>query len=172
MATYTIWSRGRLLGETDLGFVYRPDRIRYGWFLPNELGERLMPMACGVAPAMRYACTLGPDQNLAADVLAASDQEEALALELRGPDGRVIETEDVGIVDTEYLLSIPPSEDEDDVQLTAEEQAELDETVAEWDEMLAEEQLLRGTPDAGEDEETQMPRYQIQVYLVDDASVP
>ena len=57
---YTVWSRGRLLGETDLGFIYRENRHRCGWFHPNDLGEQLMPAAVGVAPAMRVEWAIGP----------------------------------------------------------------------------------------------------------------
>jgi hypothetical protein len=35
---YTLWSRGRLLGETDLGFVFRHYGIRVEWFHPTRWG--------------------------------------------------------------------------------------------------------------------------------------
>jgi hypothetical protein len=129
---YGLCSRDRLLGETDLGFIFRENRRRVGWLHPNELGERLLPEATGVAPAMRTEFKLGPDPTLRADVLAACDQEAALALELRGPDGKRIETEDIGITDTRYLLSIEPDnpdDEDDDVELTPEQEAEVDEMV-------------------------------------------
>src|SRR5215813_4118634 len=108
---YTILSRGRPLGTTDLGFIYRPRGFRCGWLHPTPLGERLLPIASGVAPALRAEYLLGPDPTFHADVLAASDQADALDLQLRREDGIVIETSDIGIIDTEYLLSIDPDAD-------------------------------------------------------------
>jgi hypothetical protein len=167
---YTLWSRDRLLAETDLGFIYRENRRRVGWLHPNELGERILPEATGVAPALRTEFKLGPDATLHADILAACDREHALALELRGPDGERIETEDIGIIDTHYLLSIEaenPDDEDDDVELAPEQEAEVDEMVREWQEAHAGDLDLRS-----DEEEVEFPRYQIQVRLVDDRSVP
>ena len=167
---YTLWSRGRLLGETDLGFIYRENGHRCGWFHPNEVGERLMPAATGVAPAMRLEFKIGPDAEAHADVLAAIDREEALELELRGPNGARIETESIAIIDTHYLLSLgnDPEEEKKLLEgLTPEEEAEIEAFVADWE---------ADHPDWAEslepEEETEFPRYQIQVQLVDEHSVP
>ena len=168
--SYTLWSRNRLLGETDFGFILREHGHRCGWFHPNELGERLMPAATGVAPAMRTEYTIGPDATLHADVLAAADAEEALELEVRGPDGKRIEMESIYIIDTHYLLSIPSNDliDEDEMyKLTPEQEAEVDEWVAEWREAHAGEEWR---DDA--DEEVEFPRYQIQIQLVDHDEIP
>jgi hypothetical protein len=165
---YTLWSRGRLVGETDLGFVFRPGRFRCGWLHPTASGERLMPAATGVAPALRTAWMIGPDATARADVLSAVDQEEALELELRGPDGGVIATEDIAIVDTHYLLSIAESDmDSDDDADDAEQDADIEALLERWNEGgdLAGLQLQS-------EEETELPRYQIQVRLVDHRSVP
>jgi hypothetical protein len=160
---YTLWSRGRLLGETDLAFVYRENGFRCGWLHPTMLGDRLMPAATGVAPALRTQWLVGPDATARADVLSAADQEQALELELCGPDGAVIATADIGIIDTHYLLSIAKSDIRPEGALDAEEEA-ASEAVEEWS--------------AGPDlqlpsaKETDFPRYQIQVRLVDRDSVP
>lgn len=167
---YTLWSRDRLLGETDLGFIYRENGFRCGWFHPTEIGERLMPAATGVAPAMRMEYTIGPDETLHADVLAASDAEEALELEVRGPDGLRIEMESIWIVDTHYLLSIPENDllDEDEMyKLTPEQEAEVEEWVAQWREEHAGEEWRED-----EGEEVDLPRYQLQVRLVDHDAIP
>lgn len=164
---YTLWSRGRMIGVTDLGFVYREHGWRFGWFHPNELGERLMPAATGVAPAMRADFMIGPDSTLHADVLAAVDAEQALELELRGPNGDRIETEDIGIVDTHYLASIPMNDLDEDLELTPEQQAEIDERVAEWKAEHPDE--LRN---AHKEEEVELPRYQIQIQLVHHDAIP
>jgi hypothetical protein len=170
---YTIWSRGRLIGETDLGFIYRRNRYRVGWFHPNPAGERLMPIATGVSPALRADYMIGPDPTTYADILAAVDQCEALELELHGLDGQRIETEDIGIVDTHYLLSLPDGQDGhgeeyEDSELSPEQQAEIDEFVADWrahhsaaDEAVAESQG-----------ESEMPRYQVQIRFVHDMLDP
>lgn len=165
---YTLWSRGRLIGETDLGFIYRERGYRCGWLHPNALGERLMPFACGVAPALRTEFIIGPDPTAHADVLAAVDQEEALELELRGPDGKRIDTESIAIVDTEYLLSLnDPERDRElaEVELTPEQEAEIEEMVAEFQ---AAREFLPEEPE----EQTEWPRYQIQIQLVDWNDVP
>jgi hypothetical protein len=111
---------------------------------------------------------LGPDPTLYADVVAAIDAEQALELELRDASGTRIETVDIGIVDTHYLLAVADAADanEEDCELTPEQQAEVDEMVAIWEEdhpkWLSEE----------EPEEVEMPRYQIQIQLVDHEAIP
>ena len=168
--SYTLWSRGRLLGLTDLGFIYRKDGFRCGWLHPNELGDRLMPAATAVAAAMRAMHTMpqsGLDPTAEADVVAATDRQEALELELRGPNGIVIATESIGIIDTHYLLSLAERELSDDEAvdlLDAEEQAEIDATVAEWLDDLGPEEPWR--------QPEEFPQYQIQVRLVDHDAVP
>jgi hypothetical protein len=164
---YTLWSRGRLLGETDLGFVYRENSFRCGWLHPNELGERLLPEAAGVAPAMRTEFMIGPDATAHADVLAAVDREEALELELRGPNGQRIETETIGVIDTHYLLSIPENDLTAYEGPTPEEKAEIDEMVEAW--FAENDQDVRLS---AERENVEFPRYQLQVRLVDDRDVP
>ncbi len=164
---YVICSRGRTLGTSDLGFIYRPDGFRCGWLHPTPLGERYLPFATGVGPAMRAEYLLGPDPTLKADLLAASDQEAALELELRREDGVLIETHDIGIRDTHYLLSIADSAAVDDVdrELSPEAEAEIAEMLAEF-----EEEASWAQP--AQEEETEFPRYQLQVHLLDPASVP
>jgi hypothetical protein len=164
---YTLWSRGRLLGTTDFGFVYRNNGLRFGWLYPTLLGERLLPAACGVAPAFRTQFILGDDPTLRADLQAAIDQEEALELEVRGPDGSVIRTEDIGITDTHYLLSIPHNDDLDDVVLSPEEAAEVEAMVQE---VRTEEEEHRFADSL--EPEVEHPRYQIQICLVGHNDVP
>ena len=105
--SYAIVSRGRILATTDLGFRYWERGLRCGWLVPTALGERLLPQATGVAPALRAEWILGSDASAHADVLSAIDQEHALALELRSETGEVIATESIAVIDTEYLLSLP-----------------------------------------------------------------
>ena len=168
---YTLWSRGRMIGITDLGFIYREHGHRCGWFHPNEVGERLMPAATGVRPAMRADFMIGPDPTLQADILAAVDAEDALDLELRDANGDRLDTEYIGITDTEYLLSLPSDELDDegiyDNTLTPEQQAEVDEWVAEW-----KAEHPDWASNSQKEEPVELPRYQIQVQLVDHDAIP
>ena len=91
---------------------------------------------------------------------------DARACQRGGPDGNRIATEDVGVIDTHYLLSIPEREPIDDEPLTPEQQAEVDEFIAAWKE------AHEGDIDLAPDEEVEFPRYQLQVQLVDDRDVP
>lgn len=126
---YTLWSRGRLLGETDLGFVQVFENVKFGWFHPSPDGEKAMHALTGAGPAlmrlhrmmrhplrqmMRSAADSAEPgfprdikQTTAyADLVSIIDEREAMALELRGPDGNVIPTEDIGIDDTEWKMSM------------------------------------------------------------------
>ena len=103
-------------------------------------------------------------------ITGAIDREEALQLELRGPNGAHIETESIAIIDTHYLLSLgnDPEEEKKLLEgLTPEEEAEIEAFVADWE---------ADHPDWAEslepEEETEFPRYQIQVQLIDEHSVP
>ena len=193
---YTLWSHSRLLGETDLAFARCLPKHRMGWFYPNDLGERFMPIICGVKPAFFALAELTrrliPNpygtgrrtwdvdtvlKNSAeyADLAAAYAQEAGLALELRGPTGVVIQTENIGIQDTEDLRSL----NFDDVSLYDVEagrtgDVELDEeTLAEIGEFVEEfKENTRWVSEADEEKESDLPRYQIQVHLIDEADVP
>ena len=166
--TYSLWSRGRLIGRTDLGFVYRENGCRCGWFHPNELGEKLMPAATGISPAMRAAYEAGKDVLRDPDFLSACDYEHALEMRLHGPNGDVNETEMIGITDTHYLLSIPDPPMEDD-----------------WGEPLFTDERELFDPDDEEDdwsmdfesdlpweEPVEHPRYQILIRLKDHDAIP
>jgi len=112
---------------------------------------------------MRIEWILGGDETASADILSAVDHAEALALELRRSDGTVIETETIGIIDTDYLLSLPVADFDEDIALDGELLDQIDEWEAEWatDEIVS-----------ANEPETDWPRYQIQVHLVDPADVP
>lgn len=155
---YSVWSRGRLVGCTDLEFTYRRPDFRAGWFHPTDAGEKLMPMATVVAPAFRASREAGTDFRKDPDVVSAYDYERALELELYADDGDVIKTDDIAIIDTRYLLSIAERETEEGNYLESvgtddEKTLELDacDRQAEWE-----------APWRGSDE---LPRYQIQAYV-------
>ena len=163
---YTVWSHGRQLGETDLGFAFRYNGMRCGWFHPTELGDRLMPIATAVSPALRTLYTIGRDPTVCADLCSAVDQEEALELELRSPDGALVATEDIGIIDTHYLLSLAECDLPEDDTLDPEQESEIEALFESWREENPLEIELSPA------DESDFPRYQIQVYLVDRDSVP
>jgi hypothetical protein len=117
---YTIASRGRPIGTTELDFVRLDGSTRSGWFVPNTLGETLMPTIALGLPAM---CAFvnrnakGEDgqgivrpsfcgSSLFADLAEALDRVATLELTLHRQDGTLVPTETVGIQDTERLLSL------------------------------------------------------------------
>jgi len=118
---------------------------------------------------LRAEYLLGPDPTLRADLVAANAYAEGLELELRREDGALIETTDIGIIDTHYLLAVADAAEHDhdyDDELSPEQEAEIEELVAEIREDA------RWTTTAEPTEPRQMPRFQIQIELVDPADVP
>jgi hypothetical protein len=208
MVSYTIVSRGRVLGTTEFEYRRWREGIRGGSFVPAADAAHLVDIAVGVSPA---AITLGKkfremdrqrDQALStgawrsphhrattehADLASACDHEGALELELRGPDGALIETDWIALQDTEFLLSLNDDDlaeteccddwSDDGLELSAAGISGLDD-----DEVFGE--MFDETDDEGEpwsddcdlewtDEvEKPFPRYQIFVTLRDDDAVP
>jgi hypothetical protein len=125
---YTVWSRGRPIGETDLGFRRLINESRSGWFHPNAEGERLMPVIASVLPAMRaYLHRDAVDaqgdslvqpglhgSTLFADLAEAFQHLISLDLELRREDGSVVPASDIGIQDTEQLIELAALDDDDE----------------------------------------------------------
>lgn len=204
--TYTLWSRGRLLGESPLDFVRCMPNLRVGFLHPTPLGEKLLPVACGASPAsvawgraLREAKVKADEKAFFmlpeyADYRSACDEEAAMALELRGPGGEVIPTEDIAVRDTEWVLATFGEKS----TLTEEEISDADapkrnagqstdENPDAWDdsddadlseeEMVAELEAL-SVDDAADlawrppREERQWMRYQLQVTLIHDWSIP
>ena len=151
---YTIWSRDRMLGESELDYVRCMPKHRMGDLTPTAVGERL---------------------------LASEAHLDSLQLELRGPGGRVIQTEWIDVRDTEQLLALArdiPDEEFDEAELDAETRAAIEHDVAlieEWDREREPEGLWDDYDRSviREWQDTVMfPRYQVQVRLIDDADVP
>jgi hypothetical protein len=175
---YTVWSRGRLIGHTDLGFRRAMRRARCGWFLPTPEGERVMPVISAVSPALRAFVhrepTDAPDESPEgsalrgrrstqyADLAEAMQHVEALALELRRDDGSVVQVADIAIQDTQQLVELArldvPDDAEEDWDLddglfpTAVFQADLAELDAGLEEVLEAELDDELGPLPGEDE--------------------
>jgi hypothetical protein len=189
---YTVWSRGRLIGETDLGFIRLINESRSGWFHPNIEGERLMPVIASVLPAMRAylhrdavdaagESLVQPALNrstLFADLAEAFQHLSSLDLELRREDGSVVPTSDIGIQDTHQLLELAEEVLDDVDALNWDADDELIESdfdlrdgpdvVSDADAVLqAIEQLDDPVADWTPDDqpESTFPRYQIHVVL-------
>jgi hypothetical protein len=121
---YSVWSRGRLIGHTDLGFIRLIDVCRSGSFHPTAEGARLMPAVASRLPAMgaylhrdaRDAAGNGlvrPELQgsaLFADLAEAFQHVEALELEIRREDGSVVPTSAIGIQDTHDLIALAEQE--------------------------------------------------------------
>lgn len=117
---YTVSSRGRPIGTTDLDFERIPGSTRSGWFHPNALGEELMPSIAQVLPAMRaFVCRNARDEDgrrivlpsfrassLFADLAEALHRVDAMDLTLHDADGALIATSQIGIQDIEQLLAL------------------------------------------------------------------
>ena len=124
---YTVWSRGRLLGRTTLGYAPSIPNIQAGDFDPTEVGESLLPVLTGMGPALeelaRVLDTVSPEREHRgkavrrmrdalrltteyADVMSLNDQLERLALELRDAAGQLVPTQSIGVQDTEHVLAL------------------------------------------------------------------
>jgi hypothetical protein len=160
---YTLWSRGRMLGETDLGFVQVFENHRMGWFHPSTVGEGLMPVLTGPGPAMKAVGKLMRDPlrmatqpqadgageewpadirttTQYADLVSSIDELESMQLQLRDPDGVIMEVDHVGIDDTEFKKSFLSKRDRRRLEKLAK-------------------------PEPWEPPATEFPRYQIQVFF-------
>lgn len=116
--SFTLWSRGQLVGHSDLSARNREARTRAGPLHLTTFGESVIEIACGVARA-----TIESDLSVTAmaDIAAAVDRVRALELQLRGPDGAVIPTNDIIIHDTQLVLQLA----EIDLTTDAIEEAEV-----------------------------------------------
>jgi len=168
--TYSLWSRGRLLGTSDLDYVRCMERQRTGDLYPTEQGEALLPIACGVRPAVRAH---GDYHH--PEVVAAIVRCDDLDLELRGPDGEVIPTEDLFVQDTEYLMSlVPDPEWTDELEPSWEDDLDPSDFTPDDTELLdaPEFDLEAELAESDGEEQRVWPRYQLMVTLVNETDVP
>ena len=98
------------------------------------------------------------------------EPKQALELQLRGPGGSVIKTEDIGIRDMEFVLSIPDPEDDWKSGIDKPYDPAADAILAEDDGEDWLPDFDSGEP--WDEEEPQHPRYQIQVLLIDHNAIP
>ena len=181
---YTLWSRGRLLGASELAYRQAFPTLRVGDFLPNELGEQLMPVITGVGPALIALCDIAEDAQLAdneaakrdgwpdavrntteyADAMSVADEVASLALEVRDASGAVVQAEDIWIQDTHRWLAMAELEDDpfEDEEMSDELRVAIEHDVALMEEHFAEIEA----EDRPWEPEKEFPRYQIYVALV------
>jgi hypothetical protein len=158
---YTLWSKGRLLGHTELDFIANTATAKMGWFHPTEVGEEIIEIITEPSRVvLGYARGVDAEQ-FRADLTAAGNRVEALELELHDPAGVVLSVEDIGINDTHRLLALAAEHEgefEDDV-IDEELQAAIDHDmeVLRFDDMEDESQPWA--------EPTEFPRYQILVFM-------
>lgn len=185
---YSVFSHGRLLGVTDLGFIYRPPRFRAGWFHPVDDTEILMDMATGIGPALHSCAKAGRDLLTDPDLQTAMADAQSLMLELRDAAAKVIETECIRITDVDRLPSLEECEEMDEPDWMAsddppdwlpeeEEEIVLDD-LEDW-----EIQIVKALSKPDDDwrsestdpepwsEECNLPRYQISLTLVHDVAL-
>ena len=200
--TYSLWSRGRQLGESPLDFVRCLPGLRVGFLHPTSLGNALLPVAAGVTPAslafghmlrsLKRDCPekVWLEMTEYADYISACDEEAALELELRGPDGKVIPTKDIAVRDTEFLIAWSEEAAKRDAE-RSEDSANPSTMVAanaarpwesEQDEIDVDDMIEEFEALAAEDaadacwrpprEERRWMRYQLQVQLASDWLIP
>ena len=179
--TFTLWSRGELLGESTLDYVRVIPHLRTGDLYPTDKGlivfERLSQFRADAYYAARRInkkATFDESdlKTVQADLAAQNNHYEALAMELHTSEGVVIPTDDIWVTDTEYLLSIArEADEEDETPLSAEAAAHVEEAVKEIQEHLREleENSPPWLPDGPEREPV---RFQVSVILRSEFSIP
>jgi hypothetical protein len=171
---YTLWSRGRLLGHTDLDIHTVTPTMRQGFIEPAEDGRPLLQDATCVWRAMaerkrairaRGGVELPEDDHL---VMAAMRRRDALDFELRDENDQVFECEfmriydlfdiEAGVVeemgDTEeeqeaefevFLSGLSPEERSEAIADRAQREAEIEEWVAEMEQDWEEKRMFQSS---------------------------
>ena len=196
---YTVCSRGRPIGTTELDFVRIGGPHRMGFFEPNDEGTRLIPLVASPRPAMRdrmrrtaldgaesHEMSHEEARLLMGEMHEAGEQERVLALTLHREDGTLVPTESISFRDTEAYLEVGEllagecarwREDDDEIQRAVEHDLELiEESFGEEDDGYPGFDLP--APEWLEDEDEEEPeksrwtKYQIQIELMDDGEIP
>lgn len=166
---YTLWSNGRLLGHTELGFRWNTDVAKVGWFHPTGIGEGTMHVMTAASRILLERD--GVDRKtLSADFCAAANRIDAMSLELRDDRDTVVNTESIGITDTEILLAFDRLDDALDILHTG----SFEEMLEDDDDFDARDLECVDDLDADEPEDWSepppLPRYQIIVRMPDSVS--
>jgi hypothetical protein len=178
---YTLWSRGKRLGHTDLDLPHVQDRVRMGFIEPTEEGTRLLPDATGVpaaAHALAKAARRAAHQRYEAltefaDFRAACDRREALDLELRDEMGVLFPCEWIRIndIDDQSWAEDDFDDDEDldpELEAAIDHDAELIESSLDEDDAsyFDEDDLDCPSPWEPPDPRWETSRYHVMVYLL------
>jgi hypothetical protein len=182
---YTLWSRGRLLGQSTLGYAQARPGLRAGDFEPTELGHMLMSIITGVGPAITTLYEVAKEfppatgqadgdsdfptavrqTTVYADAVSIADELESLALELHDEYDQVVPTEHIWINDTERLLARAEERlQEAQLELSPELEAEIEHDVEELFAYFHEREQWNSGDESWE-ESKPFARYQILVTL-------
>jgi hypothetical protein len=121
---YTVWLHGKQIGETKFELP-SPKRKLAGTLHPTEIGLRMLPAVTAMAPALfafgdmcrRKGLTPNSIERQSAakarEIVGETPEgqrlmaaaEQVAAVEVRDPDGRVIEWESLAITDIDWLVS-------------------------------------------------------------------
>ena len=157
-----------------------------GWLIPTEAGLKLIPQVttCDASTAIIALGKFYKEQREKgvmqedvrnttefADLAAAQIHEEAFGLELRRSNGAVIPTEWIAIQDTHRLIAFGQESAKELEQSGEEIDPEIEEMAASlFEEWKAEHAADRWKAHA-EIEESEMPRYQVMVELLNEFDV-
>lgn len=148
---YTVWSKGQLLGHSDLGFMQCLPLHRMGWFHPIADAEKVIEVMNDPRRVILHANVAEDAETVCADLEATCNRALAVELELRGPDGEPVPTEDLAIIDTALTKKFAARADAEEMF-----------AAPRWDESIELEEL--DFPDEEEDDELpDLPRYQLMV---------
>jgi hypothetical protein len=196
--TYFLWSRGRLLGSSELEFVRCIPLHRMGTIQPADGAAHLLETASGTSPALHELMrrrgrpdAAGRDKQTLdlmneavrasteyADFSAALHYESSLALELRRQDGSLVPTVWVAVTDTHHLLRLAheiETEEDDDTPIDPKLQADIDHDLELLEEMRHREPWQPDEEEYSEADwfvESKYPRYHVQVELSNEWDVP
>lgn len=162
---YSLWSRGQLIAHTDDEFEFRGE-AKCGFLYPTESGAAIVELA---ASSTRWMDDPTNTRSPAAARAAMNDAEQrfvALELELRGPDGALVQTELIGVNDCDRLSALAEKAlEEHDAwyeQISDAERASFDEAV-EHDRALIEEWFSEDDEPEWRPEPAELPRFQLVV---------
>jgi hypothetical protein len=190
--TFTLWSRGQLLGESALDFECPIPLVRAGDLHVTDLGLRLLSRVTdargdalwGAHALEREVVPGGSEQErsrimeVCADLAASANYHRALELELRRPDGSIVPTERIDVNDTEFLRAFGAACDEEEGFISGEAPgADPPVTVSTWteeDDVFGELGILDPELQCPGDDsgEPSVPRFQLMVTLWNDAAMP
>jgi hypothetical protein len=187
---FTLWARGKLLGEVAFDGDREEPCIRTGWLTPNDETTHLIPFAT-INPAAEALIAIGrllksvlsgedhsgfnklENSSEYADFASAMAEAESFNLELRRADGSVVRTERIRIMDTHRLIAGVEGDmegiDEADAAFDDSLVAAAQSAMAEWESDVDISELF---PSATDEEEEVLPRFQVYISLESASEMP